>query len=59
MKTAEIAPDRQYRNDDERLGAPGVYTGTELLAQLAIFGREYTRIDNPEDYALVEVDQEG
>jgi len=55
MKTAEIITTRKYRNYDDRLGAPGVYTGKEIFAQLAIFGREYARIDNPEDYNLEEI----
>ena len=57
MTVAEILTDRQYRNDDERLGAPGIYTSAEIMAQLALFGREYTRLDNPERYNLTEQEE--
>ncbi len=49
MKANAIDMNGSYRNDDERLGAPGVYAGADILAQIAAFAGE---VEGDEDWEL-------
>ena len=49
MQTSEITKTAAYRNQDERLGEPGVYAGADILRQIAIFGG-----DDGEEWDIVE-----
>lgn len=54
MKTSEINPTANYRNNDERLGDPGTYGGAEILAQLADFAEDGD-FECDEDWNIEEV----
>ena len=51
MKSTEINPTASYSNLDDRLGAPGTYTGAEILTQIVMFGDE---CDGSEDWDIEE-----
>lgn len=54
MQTSEINPNANYRNEDERLGAPGTYSGADVLAQIAAFGGE---VEGDDEWELEEEDE--
>jgi hypothetical protein len=56
MQTSEITKTAAYRNQDERLGEPGVYAGADILRQIAIFGGD---VEGSEDWDIVEADEYG